>query len=130
MVLVMSELDTAQLPRTGWLDRRRDLAGWLLTPLITFVVAPLTAGIVGVVVLLTGGYGRTPVICGSALAHNGCEETTYGILDEHIIFFVTVWLLLWAVPWWRGLRPVRVLLAIVAFAVLIAAPIRMAGWSP
>lgn len=126
----MSEPDIAQLPRTGWLDRRRDLAGWLLTPLITFVVAPLTAGIVAVVVLLAGGYGRTPVICESALANNGCEETTYGILDEHVIFFATVWLLLWVVPWWRGLRPVRVLLAIVAFAVFIAAPIRMAGWSP
>jgi hypothetical protein len=130
MVLLMSELDTAQLPRTGWLDRRRDLAGWLLTPLITFVVAPLTAGIVGVVVLLAGGYGRTPAICESASADNGCEETTYGILGEHIIFFAAVWLLLWAVPWWRGLRPVRVLLAIVAFAMLIAVPIRMARWSP
>jgi hypothetical protein len=130
MVLVMSEPDTAQLPRIGWLDRRRDLAGWLLTPLITFVVAPLTAGVVGMFVWLVGSFGRTPAICESALADNGCEETTYGILGEHIIIFATMWLLLWVVPWWRGLRPLRVLVAIVAFAVLIAMPIRMAGWSP
>jgi hypothetical protein len=58
------------------------------------------------------------------------EETTYDVLGEHIILFATMWLLLWVVPWWRGLRPLRVLLAIVAFAVLVAMPIRMAGWSP
>jgi hypothetical protein len=130
MVLVMSEPDVAQLPRAGWLDRSRDLAGWLLTPLITFVVAPLTAGIAAVFLLLAGGFGRTPVICESAVAHNGCEETTYRVLGEHIILFAVVWLLLWVVPWWRGLRPLRVLLAIVAFAVLIAMPIRIASWSP
>jgi hypothetical protein len=96
MVPVMSEPDTAQLPRIGWLDRRRDLAGWLLAPLITFVAAPLAAGMVGMFELLAGGYGRTPAICESALAHNGCEESTYRLLGEHLIVFVTVWLLLWA----------------------------------
>lgn len=130
MVLIMSKPDTAQLPHSGWLDRRRDLAGWLLTPLITFVVTTLTTGAVGMFVLLAGGYGGTPVICEPALAHNGCEETTYRILREHIILFAVVWLLLWVVPWWRGLRPLRIVLAVLAFAVLIAIPIRITSWSP
>jgi hypothetical protein len=39
--------------------------------------------------------------------------------------FAALWLLLWLVPWWRGLRGPRIGLAIVAGAVLLIAPIRM-----
>jgi hypothetical protein len=130
MVPFMSEPDTVHPPRVGWRDRRRDRAGWLLAPLITFVGAPVTAGLVGIFELLAGGYGRIPAICESTLAHNGCEEATYRTLGDHLVLFAIVWLLLWAVPWWRGLRPMRVMLAIGAFAVLIALPIRIASWSP
>ncbi|WP_167492980.1 hypothetical protein [Micromonospora ureilytica] len=38
-------------------------------------------------------------------------------------------LLLWAIPWWRGLRTVRVLLAVAATVVLVLLPVRMFNWS-
>lgn len=126
-VLAMPDTDTAELPRIGWLDRRHDVAGWLLTPLVTLVAAPLIAGVVGMVALLRGDPNRPPALCESALADNSCEETTLGMLGEHMVLFAALWLMLWLVPWWRGLRILRVLLAIIASAVLVAAPMRMAS---
>ncbi|SCE66648.1 hypothetical protein GA0070607_0143 [Micromonospora coriariae] len=122
----MPDASVPELAHTGRLDRHRDLAGWLLTPLITLVVAPVMAGAVGMVVLVGGAFDRTPALCESALGDNRCEEVTLGMLGEHAVLSAAVWLLLWLVPWWRGLRKLRVLLAIIDCAVLVAAPIRMA----
>ncbi|WP_156312972.1 hypothetical protein [Micromonospora sp. HK10] len=113
--------------RSGWLDRRRDLRGWLLTPLTTLVVAPVTAGAVAMVMLVGGAFDGTPALCEPAVGENRCEEVTLGMLGEHVVLAAAVWLLLWLVPWWRGLRKLRLLLAIIVCAVLVAAPIRMAG---
>ncbi|MCI4063434.1 hypothetical protein MRQ36_12945 [Micromonospora sp. R77] len=111
--------------RARWPDRRRDLAGWLLTPLVTLVAAPVTAGAVGVLILLGGGFSQSPTFCESVVSDNRCEEKTLAMLGEHAVLFGAVWLLLWLVPWWRGLRTPRVLLAVVATLVLVAAPLRM-----
>lgn len=123
-------MPAASLPastRPRWLDRRRDLGGYLLTPLITLVVAPVTAGAVAMVVLLGGAFDRTPALCEAAVSDNRCEEVTLGMLGEHVLLSAGVWLLLWLLPWWRGLRKPRILLAVIACAVLVAAPIRMAS---
>jgi hypothetical protein len=71
--------------RTGWRDRRRDLAGWLLPPLLTLVVAPVTAGAVGVLLLLAGSFDQSPTLCAAALADNRCEERTLAVLGEHAV---------------------------------------------
>lgn len=106
------------------MDRRRDLAGWLLTPLYTLVGAPVLAGCVGIVAVL--GSNRPPEFCAAARADNACEEATLAMLGGHAVLFAAMWLLLWLVPWWRGLRIPRILLAILAAAVLVLAPIRLA----
>lgn len=106
------------------MDRRRDLAGWLLTPLYTLVGAPVLAGCVGMIVVL--GADQPPELCAAARADNTCEETTLAMLGGHAVLFAVMWLLLWLVPWWRGLRILRILLAVLAAAVLVLAPIRMA----
>ncbi|MEV4657804.1 hypothetical protein [Micromonospora sp. NPDC049301] len=123
----MPEARPPALARAGRLDRRRDLAGWLLTPLTTLVVAPVVAAALGIVVLVGGAFDRAPALCESALGDNRCEEVTLGMLGEHAVISAAVWLLLWLVPWWRGLRKLRILLAIIVCAVLVAAPIRMAS---
>jgi hypothetical protein len=45
----------------------------------------------------------------------------------HARFFLAGWLLLWAVPWWRRLRPYRIAAAVVVGLVLVAAPLRLLG---
>ncbi|MFC4149214.1 hypothetical protein ACFO0M_23435 [Micromonospora mangrovi] len=121
----MSEVQHPEMLRVGWPDRRRDRTHWLLTPLVTLVAAPVTAAAVGVLVLLGGGFDQSPTFCESALSDNRCEEKTLAMLGEHAVLFAAVWLLLWLVPWWRGLRTPRVLLAVAATVVLVAAPLRM-----
>ncbi|WP_432968582.1 hypothetical protein [Dactylosporangium sp. CA-233914] len=121
----MRETDTAELPRAGRLDRRRDLAWWLLTPLVTIVVAPVSAGVLGLVALLGDQSDQPPPLCAADLADNGCEETTLGVLGWHVLLFAAVWLSLWLVPWWRGLRRLRVVLAVIAAALLVLAPMWM-----
>ncbi|GAB3943802.1 hypothetical protein GCM10027614_32990 [Micromonospora vulcania] len=103
------------------------MAGWLLTPLVTLVVAPVTAASAGVLVLFFYDRPRPPELCASAVADNRCEETILGMWGLHLALFGAMWLLLWLVPWWRGFRTLRVLLAIIATAVLVAVPIRMVG---
>jgi hypothetical protein len=113
--------------RTSELDRSRDLPGWVLTPLVTLVLGPALATSTGVILVLQGGIGSTPVACEQVAADNGCEELTLGLLGGHAVGFGLLWLLLWLMPWWRGLRAARIWLAVVACVVLIVAPLRMAG---
>jgi hypothetical protein len=104
-------------------DRSRDLLGWLLTPLVTLLLGPAIAASVGVLVFY--GSGEPPALCRYAAADNRCEETTLGMLAEHVVLFGLLWLLLWVTPWWCGLRLARIVLAVVACMVLVAAPLRM-----
>ncbi|MFY1617074.1 hypothetical protein [Micromonospora sp. WMMD736] len=110
------------------LDRRRDLAGWVVTPLFTLVAAPVLAGIVGVLGNMQNDH-RTPALCEEAIADNMCEETSLGVIGLHLAIAGVMWLLLWTIPWWRGLRTVRVLLAVAATVVLVLLPVRMFDWS-
>jgi hypothetical protein len=110
------------------MDRRRDLAGWLVTPLFTLVAAPVLAGIVGVLGNLPHQSGPPP-LCETAVADNMCEETSLKVIGTHVAISGVMWLLLWIIPWWRGLRTVRVLLAVAATVVLVLLPVRMFDWS-
>ncbi|MDT0528168.1 hypothetical protein RM555_04065 [Micromonospora sp. DSM 115977] len=107
------------------MDRRRDVAGWLVTPLFTLVAAPVLACIAGMVASPEGGANRTPALCEKAVAENMCEETTLGVIGLHVAISGAMWLLLWAIPWWRGLRTLRVALAVIATVVLVLLPVRM-----
>jgi hypothetical protein len=118
--------DTAEPPPFGRLDRRRDLAGWLLTPVITLVVAPAIAGLIGMTALLEGS--RPVSLCEAAVAAgNRCGETIVGLLGQPLAVFTAAWLALWMMPWWRGLRTLRIGWAAVAAGVLLVGAIRMAA---
>ncbi|MET8118811.1 hypothetical protein [Micromonospora sp. NPDC005291] len=121
----MSETDDAGSGRANWLDRRRDLAGWVLTPLVTLVVTPVLAGCTAMVTVL--GADQPPALCEAVRSENGCEEATLTVLGAHLAVAAGMWLLLWLVPWWRGLRVPRVLLAVAVAGVVIAVPLRLAG---
>ncbi|MFG2051053.1 hypothetical protein ACGFIW_26925 [Micromonospora sp. NPDC048935] len=108
-------------------DRHRDLAGWLVTPLLTLVAAPVLACFVGVVGNLVDHNGPPP-LCEETIAENLCEETTLGVVGVHVVISAVMWLLLWVIPWWRGLRKARVLLAVAATVVLVVLPVRMFNW--
>ncbi|MDG4829839.1 hypothetical protein O7627_11060 [Solwaraspora sp. WMMD1047] len=123
----MSDVDVAEPPRARWLDRRRDLAWWLLTPLATLIVTPVLVCVATMAAPFVGDIDRPPTLCADALADNTCEETTLAMFGAHGVFFVVAWALLWLVPWWRGLRVPRLLLAVVAAGALVAVPFRMAG---
>ena|SRR5689334_7234857 len=116
--------DTAELPRVRRLPRRRDVAGWLVTPLLTLVAGPVLAGLVGIGVIAGQDQNNPPAVCQSAAA-NGCEEATLRVLAEHAVLFAALWAALWLVPWWRGLRGVRVALAVLAIVVLVMGPMRL-----
>ena len=119
--------DTAELPRVGRVNRCRDLAGWLVTPVVTLVVGPVLAALVGFG-MVAGEDNRTPPsICRSQTAVNGCEETTLRVLGEHVLLFAVLWAALWLVPWWRGLRGLRIALAVLAAVVLMLGPMRLDG---
>ncbi|RLP87670.1 hypothetical protein EAD89_18405 [Micromonospora sp. BL4] len=110
------------------MDRRRDLAGWLVTPLFTLVAAPVLACFAGVLGSL-GDKNGPPALCEEAMAENMCEEASLGVIGGHVVISSAMWLLLWVIPWWRGLRTVRVLLAVAATVVLVLLPVRMFNWS-
>jgi hypothetical protein len=120
------DTEGAEIARTGWLDRRRDLGAWLVTPLATLIFAPMAAGALGLFFWQQGDLDKSPAICTAVLADNGCEETTLSMLGEHLVFFGAAWLLLWLVPWWRGLLLPRVALALAVSVILIDVPIQMA----
>lgn len=108
------------------MDRRRDLAGWLVTPLFTLVAAPVLAGIAGGLATLAVN-NAPPALCEETTAYNMCEESILGVIGRHVVISAAMWLLLWVIPWWRGLRTLRVLLAIAATVVLVLLPLRMAA---
>ncbi|MDG4794445.1 hypothetical protein [Micromonospora sp. WMMD1082] len=118
----MSEAGAAEPPSSGWWDRRRDLAGYVLTPLCTLVAAPVVACCAG---LLASDGGPYPSVCEPVRAVDGCEERVLGVAAGYILSFVALWLVLWLLPWWRGLRVVRILLAVVALAVAVALALRL-----
>ncbi|GAA2658416.1 hypothetical protein [Paractinoplanes durhamensis] len=106
-------------------DRRPDFGWWLGTPIFTLVLAPMLAGVLTFFVsALSAGYPR---ICLGVEAENGCEEAVLRMAGEHTVVFLALWLGLWALPWWRGLRRYRIVLAAAAFAVLLFAPLRLLG---
>jgi hypothetical protein len=109
-------------PRT---HRRRDLAGWLLTPLVTLVLGPAVAASVGLLMVLWDPMGEVNRVCAQTLADNRCEEVTLEAVGQHVAVFGVLWLGLWLLPWWRGLRGVRIGIAVLACLVLVAAPLRM-----
>jgi len=113
------------VPGMSGFDRGRDVRGWVVVPLATLVVAPLVAGSLGLLMVIGGGLGEAPSICAARPGQNQCEETTLATLDEHLVLFGALWLLLWLTPWWRGLRAARIVLAVLAGAVLVLAPLRM-----
>ncbi|GAB4107425.1 hypothetical protein GCM10028790_64440 [Micromonospora taraxaci] len=76
-----------------------------------------------------GDHNGTPALCEKAVADNMCEETSLGVIGTHGAISGAMWLLLWIIPGWRGLRTVRVLLAVAATVVLILLPVRMFDWS-
>ena len=117
MTVADNDTDTVRL------DRRRDLRGWLAAPLVTLVLAPALAGSIGI--LVAEASTSYPGICDAAAATNGCQETVFAMFTLHARVFLIGWLLLWALPWWRGLRPYRIGAAIAVGAVLLAAPLRL-----
>ncbi|BBH69039.1 hypothetical protein ACTI_57240 [Actinoplanes sp. OR16] len=104
--------------------RERDLTGWIVTPIATLVIVPPLTLILAVITL-TGT--QAPAICHDVATANGCEERTLGLIGEHVVLFLALWLLLWALPWWRSLRAWRTALAVLAAAALLAAPLRMSA---
>ncbi|MDG4805809.1 hypothetical protein O7634_03455 [Micromonospora sp. WMMD1120] len=111
-----------------WLtDRRRDVAGWLVTPLLTLLAAPVLACIGGFTASYFYQPHGTPGLCEEAAADNMCEETTLRVVGWHVLIAGVMWLLLWAIPWWRGLRTPRTLLAVAATAVVVLLAVRLAA---
>jgi hypothetical protein len=106
-------------------DRRRDLLGYISVPVVTLFAAPVLVAFWGIVILGSDSYA--PSMCDNVRAVNGCEELTWGVIRVHVLGFLGVWALLWVLPWWRGLRQPRVLLALLSGAVLFAAVLRMAA---
>ncbi|GIF38624.1 hypothetical protein [Actinoplanes xinjiangensis] len=106
-------------------DRRRDRLGYISVPVVTLFAAPVLVAFWGIVILGSDSYA--PSMCDNVRAVNGCEELTWGVIRVHVLGFLGVWALLWVLPWWRGLRQPRVLLALLSGAVLFAAVLRMAA---
>ncbi|MFY1573397.1 hypothetical protein ACN26Z_00685 [Verrucosispora sp. WMMD703] len=118
----MSEAESTEPHRHGRLDRHRDLTGYVLTPLLTLAAAPLVACCTA---LLADDGQAYPSVCDPVRAVNGCEERVLGIVAGHVLSFAALWLLLWVLPWWRGLRMARILLAVIASAVVVALVLRI-----
>ncbi|MEV6848361.1 hypothetical protein [Actinoplanes sp. NPDC051411] len=94
------------------MDESRDIRGWLVTPLVTLLVAPALAVSVGILVAASS-------------TSTTAEHTADSTLVLHARIFAAGWLLLWALPWWRGLRDIRIGAAAVIGAVLVAGPLRL-----
>jgi hypothetical protein len=104
-------------------DKRPDVYHWILTPVTTLVVGPGLAASIGLFVAERAT--DYPRVCAPVRLANGCEETLLRMATEHAIVFLFFWLLLWVMPWWRGLRAYRIGLAVVAALILIAVPLRL-----
>jgi hypothetical protein len=66
-----------------------------------------------------------PSICASVRLDNRCEETVLRMAAQHAVAFLVCWLILWAIPWWRGLRTYRIWLAVATALILVAVPLRL-----
>ena len=106
--------------------RTRDLGGWILVPLATLLVGVPAAGGFTFIALLgdSGGSNGQSTFC-EAQAPNGCEEATLAWVGQCAVMFAVAWLLLWLIPWWRGLRPLRYAVAGGALLLLFLAPLRL-----
>jgi hypothetical protein len=98
------------------LDRRRDVRHWLLMPLRTLMASTIATGCLTLFVL--AAVSDSPEFCATAGRH-GCEEATLTWLAQGTVIFLAGWSLLWLVPWWRGLRPVRTTLTAAGGAWLV-----------
>jgi hypothetical protein len=107
------------------LDRNRDTKGWVLTPVLTLLLGPAVAASLSL--LVAEDSTSYPGLCDGVAAANGCQEAVTGMFAVHIWIFLAGWLLLWAVPWWRGLRAYRIGFAVLIGLVLLAAPLRLLG---
>ena len=114
--------DEDEEPQAAGLDKRPDVLWWLLTPVLLLVVPLLTASITFFVAQTETGY---PAICRAAAPENGCEETVLGMAALHTLIFLAGWLILWALPWWRGLRKYRIGVAVAITLILLAVPVRL-----
>ncbi|GID93391.1 hypothetical protein Adi01nite_28030 [Amorphoplanes digitatis] len=106
-------------------DRRRDLLAYICVPLVTLFAVPTLVLFWGIAIL--GNSTGTPAICDGVRAVNGCEEATWAVIRVHVLGFLGLWALLWALPWWQGLRTPRVLFAAAAGAFLFAGLLRLAA---
>ncbi|GAA0557901.1 hypothetical protein GCM10010172_46140 [Paractinoplanes ferrugineus] len=120
--VVATDDDFDDEPVVVGFDRRADM-WWLITPIVTLLVAPMIAVVLAFFV--TASDDNSPGVCGDVLADNGCEEAVLRMIAQHTVAFGILWLGLWALPWYRGLRKYRVALAVLAFAVLLAVPLRL-----
>jgi hypothetical protein len=109
--------------RPAGFDKRPDVFSWVLAPVMTMAVGPGLAALIGLFVAeRTSGY---PEVCAAVESTNGCEETLLRMAAQHAVAFLALWVLLWALPWWRGLRAYRIGLAVVTALILIAVPLRL-----
>lgn len=106
-------------------DRRPDLVSYLLVPVVTLFAAPMLVAVLGLAILGSGS--EPPSVCDEVRAVNGCEELTLSLVSAHVLGFLVFWAALWVLPWWRGLRLPRLLLAVASGLVLFAAVLRMAA---
>jgi hypothetical protein len=104
-------------------DKRPDVFSWIVTPVTTLFVGPGLAASIGLFVAERAK--NYPRVCAPVRLANGCEETLLRMAAEHAVAFLFFWLLLWAMPWWRGLRAYRIGLAVVTALILIAVPLRL-----
>jgi hypothetical protein len=111
------------VPPTAGLNRHRDLRGWLITPVLTLLLAPSVTASIGI--LVAEDSTSYPRLCDAVASTNGCQEIILAMFAVHARIFLIGWLLLWALPWWRGLRSYRIGLAVVVSVVLLAAPLRL-----
>jgi hypothetical protein len=88
--------------RVPWNNRDKDMANWLVTPLITLAIGTITSGCLFYLALM-----------GGALAYDSCTDScpNGSSFGSWLLITVVVFLLslaaLWLIPWWRGLRRLR-----------------------
>jgi len=108
--------------RTPWNNRDRDVANWLTTPFIALAIGAMTSGGMFSVVIMWSALSYDSTVCGDAcpdLSHLGTWFVTTAIA------FPVSLVMLWFVPWWRGLRRLRYGLALAAVLIATLVPIVM-----
>ncbi|MGC9670766.1 hypothetical protein ACNTMW_29990 [Planosporangium sp. 12N6] len=126
------------------IDRRRDLAVWVVTPLVTLLLGPVIAFCVSGAALGAArgtppsidctshiyrdenvNRGHIPDGKGAYRIQRDCYGAETSIIRRYAAAFLVGWVLLWLLPWWRGLRRVRLLLAVVTVLPLVLLPVRL-----